>query len=220
MILQKKIGTRMKILHCIWRQCLGYFEPRLTFYFSSHILNITWFLSFVSYTSPCLSQLLLNCVVVTEGMMTSMMWLPWVVWTWLRRPREYWAPQNLLGHRYGPVKTKFSFMLCLYNIKLGKLVSSTKLVCPLCASACECHTDNKSSDAVCVSFMPIVLEMSFPPGLVALWNSLLLPSSSFCSLLRVCLSYPFLMLYMFSYFNSLQDCCPSTIQPIPWEVCG
>jgi len=149
----------MKILHCIWLQCLGYFEPQLTFYFSFNILNITWFLSFVSHTSPCLSRLLLNCVVVTEGMMTSMMWLPWVVWTWLRRPREYWAPQNLLGHRYGPVKTKFSFMLCLSNIKLGKLVSSSQLVCPLYASASECHTDNKSSDAVCVSFMLTLLEM-------------------------------------------------------------
>ena len=121
----------MRILRCIWFQCLEFFEPRLIFYFSSNILNIIWFLSFVSHTSPCLSRLLLSCVVVTEGMMTSMMWLPWVVWTWLRRPRGYWAPQNLLGHRYGPVKMKFSFMLCLYNIKLGKLVSSGKLVCPL-----------------------------------------------------------------------------------------
>ena len=163
MILQKTIGTKMKILRCIWLHCLGCFEPRLTFYLSSNILNITRFLSLVSHTSPCLSRLLLNCVVVTEGMMTSMMWLPWVVWTWLRRPREYWAPQNLLGHRYGPVKTKFSFMLCLYNIKLSKLVRSSKLVCSLCASASECYTDNKSSDAVCVSFMLTVLEMFVIP---------------------------------------------------------
>jgi hypothetical protein len=210
----------MKILHCIWLQCLGYFEPQLTFYFSSNILIITWFLSFVSHTSPCLSQLLLNCVVVTEGMMTSMMWLPWVVWTWLRRPREYWAPQNLLGHRYGPVKTKFSFMLCLYNIKLGKLVSSSKLECPLCASASECHTDNKSlMHYVCHSCSLCWRCLSFPLGLDALCNYLL-PSSSFCNLLLICLSYPFSLFYVFSHFDSLHYCWPSTIQPMSWEECG
>ena len=37
-----------------------------------------------------------------------------------------------------------------------------------CASASECHTDNKSSDAVCMSFMLTLLKISFPPGLVAL----------------------------------------------------
>jgi hypothetical protein len=112
-------------------------------------------------------------------------------------------------------------MLCLCNIKLGKLVSSSKLLCPLWAPACECHTDNKSSDAVCVSFMVTMLEMFvFPQGLVALWNSLLLPSSSFCNLLLICLSYPFSLLYVFSHFDSLQYCWPSTIHPICWEVCS
>lgn len=67
--------------------------------------------------------------------MTSMMWLQWVVSIWLRRPREYWAPQNMQGHKYGPAKMKFSSMLCLYNIKLGKQVSYvSRLVCHPSAS--------------------------------------------------------------------------------------